>query len=103
MECCDCGLVHILNFRLARTLNGGNSIQLQVFRDNRKTAQTRRARGITMPLPKARKGAKKAARQKVASKVISKLAHEKPSTPKKQRIAIGLRQAGLSRRKSRKK
>jgi hypothetical protein len=52
-----------------------------------------------MPLPKARKGTKKKARQKVASKVISKLAHEKPSMPRKQRIAIGLKQAGLSRKK----
>jgi hypothetical protein len=55
-----------------------------------------------MPLPKARKGAKKRARQRVASRVISKLAHEKPSMPRKQRIAIGLKQAGLSRKPKKK-
>lgn len=46
LECCDCGLVHILNFRLIKTPNGGHSIQFQAFRDNRKTAATRRARRL---------------------------------------------------------
>jgi hypothetical protein len=52
-----------------------------------------------MPLPKARKGAKKKTKRKVASKVIRKLNKEKPSMPKKQKLAIALSQAGLSRKK----
>jgi hypothetical protein len=52
-----------------------------------------------MPLPKARKGAKKKAKRKIASKVIRKLNKEKPSMPKKQKIAIALKQAGLSRKR----
>lgn len=52
-----------------------------------------------MPLPKARKGSKKKTRQKVASKVIRKLNQEKPSMPKRQKIAIALKQAGLSKRR----
>ena len=39
LECCDCGLVHIVNFRLHR-----KRIQFQAFRDARKTAATRRGR-----------------------------------------------------------
>lgn len=31
MKCCDCGLVHILNFRLVKTTRG-NFIQFQAFR-----------------------------------------------------------------------
>lgn len=37
MACCDCGLVHVINFRIA-----GKKVQLQAFRDNRKTAAKRR-------------------------------------------------------------
>lgn len=37
MACCDCGLVHVLNFRIR---NG--KIQFQPRRDNRATAQRRR-------------------------------------------------------------
>jgi len=37
MSCCDCGLVHRVNFRLK-----GGRIQLQAFRDNRATGQKRR-------------------------------------------------------------
>jgi len=37
MACCDCGLVHRVNFRLK-----GGRIQLQAFRDNRATGQKRR-------------------------------------------------------------
>ena len=35
--CCDCGLVHKLNFRIYK-----NHIQFQAKRDNRATAQVRR-------------------------------------------------------------
>ena len=39
MMCCDCGLVHTLNFRIRE-----GRIQLQAFRDNRATANARRRR-----------------------------------------------------------
>lgn len=41
MCCCDCGLVHALNFRLHSTKRG-KFIQMQAFRDNRATAMIRR-------------------------------------------------------------
>lgn len=56
-----------------------------------------------MPLPRARKGSSKKSRQKVVGKVLHKLKAEKSSMPRKQKIAIALKQAGLSRKKSRKK
>lgn len=37
MRCCDCGLVHIMNFRIYK-----GHIQLQAFRDERATSQIRR-------------------------------------------------------------
>jgi hypothetical protein len=37
MACCDCGLVHRINFRLH-----DGKIQLQAYRDNRSTGQKRR-------------------------------------------------------------
>lgn len=37
MMCCDCGLVHVLDFR---TFNG--KIQFRAFRNNRSTAMARR-------------------------------------------------------------
>jgi hypothetical protein len=37
MACCDCGLVHRVNFRLR-----AGKIQLQAYRDNRATAARRR-------------------------------------------------------------
>lgn len=39
MMCCDCGLVHTLNFRLV----GRNHIEFQVSRHTRATAAARRA------------------------------------------------------------
>lgn len=40
MMCCDCGLVHILNFRTVK-LGRGNKVQFQAFRHNRATASAR--------------------------------------------------------------
>lgn len=40
LRCCDCGLVHTLNFRLFR-----RRIQFQAFRHNRATAAVRRIHG----------------------------------------------------------
>ena len=37
LECCDCGLVHIVNLRIYR-----GRVQFQAFRDERKTSATRR-------------------------------------------------------------
>lgn len=37
MACCDCGLVHILNFRIK-----DGRVQFQAFRDNRATGAVRR-------------------------------------------------------------
>jgi hypothetical protein len=53
-----------------------------------------------MPLPKARKGAKKKARQKVVGKVMHELSSKGATArPRKQKIAIALKQAGLARKK----
>jgi hypothetical protein len=41
MMCCDCGLVHEMDFRLVRYGNG-NKIQIRAFRNNRSTALARR-------------------------------------------------------------
>ena len=37
MRCCDCGLVHTMNFRTRK-----GKVQFQAFRNERSTAQTRR-------------------------------------------------------------
>jgi hypothetical protein len=45
LACCDCGLVHKLNFRVVRYANGKRTkVQFQAFRDNRATAAKRRRR-----------------------------------------------------------
>lgn len=41
MACCDCGLVHVVNFKLIKC-GRGNIIRLQAFRDERATGQKRR-------------------------------------------------------------
>ena len=41
MECCDCGLVHVLEFRLYR-----GQVQMRGYRDNRATARRRKKRGL---------------------------------------------------------
>ena len=46
MACCDCGLVHVLDFRLAKKRNGASFIQFQARRDKKRTADRRRRRGI---------------------------------------------------------
>jgi hypothetical protein len=37
MACCDCGLVHVLNFKVS-----GRTVQFRARRDNRATGQVRR-------------------------------------------------------------
>ena len=47
MRCCDCGLVHIMDFRLVKRGNG-KTIQFRAGRDNRATAGGRvTSMGIT--------------------------------------------------------
>lgn len=41
LMCCDCGLVHLLKFRIRK-----GKIEFQGFRDNRATGQARRHRRI---------------------------------------------------------
>lgn len=43
MMCCDCGLVHNLDFRVVTT-GRGSTIQFRAFRNNRATANARRKR-----------------------------------------------------------
>jgi hypothetical protein len=43
MMCCDCGLVHTLNFRLVKYGGGKTKIQFQADRNERATALSRRA------------------------------------------------------------
>ncbi len=45
MMCCDCGLVHIMNFRI---VGKNHTIQLQAFRDDRKTAASRRTKSLKL-------------------------------------------------------
>lgn len=42
IRCCDCGLVHVVNFRVRR-----GKLQFQVFRDSKATAAARRKKGKT--------------------------------------------------------
>jgi len=44
LMCCDCGLVHIINFKVINK----KTIQLQAFRDNRSTGQSRRYKKIAL-------------------------------------------------------
>lgn len=44
MSCCDCGLVHILEFRTL-PFRGGRKIQFRAWRDERATAAMRRRKG----------------------------------------------------------
>lgn len=43
MCCCDCGLVHTMDFRVR-----DGRVQFRVFRNNRSTAMVRRHRNITV-------------------------------------------------------
>ena len=44
MACCDCGLIHRMQFRIVK----GKKVQLRAWRDNRATGQYRRYRNITV-------------------------------------------------------
>lgn len=42
LACCDCGLVHTLDFRIVKYAENQRKIQFRVFRNNRATGQVRR-------------------------------------------------------------
>ena len=50
MACCDCGLVHTINFRIRK-----GRVQLQAFRNNRATSRRRLARGIKFIFKKGKR------------------------------------------------
>lgn len=46
LACCDCGLVHTVNFRIIKYAGGERAkVQLQVFRDERATKALRKKEG----------------------------------------------------------
>lgn len=47
MACCDCGLVHRMNFRVAGE-GRGQKVQFQVFRAERHTKALRKRKGIVV-------------------------------------------------------
>jgi Zn-finger protein len=49
MQCCDCGLVHRLDFKLVQYANGKRrKIRFRVDREDAETARVRKARGIRL-------------------------------------------------------
>lgn len=42
VACCDCGLVHVVDFRVVTRPNGRQDVELRARRDNRATGQVRR-------------------------------------------------------------
>lgn len=48
MRCCDCGLVHVFNFRVVK---GTTTIQITAKRDNRATAASRRSKKYKKKIP----------------------------------------------------
>lgn len=48
MACCDCGLVHRVKFRIVK-----GKIEMQVFRDNRRTGQRRRHKVVGIGIRKS--------------------------------------------------
>lgn len=45
LQCCDCCLIHVINFRLKKH-GKGFLIQLQAFRDDRATARQRKRQKV---------------------------------------------------------
>ncbi len=46
MACCDCGLVHTINFRVVN-----NEVEFQAIRNNKSTAAKRRNKSLTTTTP----------------------------------------------------
>ena len=57
--CCDCGLVHDEEYKLAPTFNGGKKIMFRTIRNRRATAQIRRSMGIRLDMKLTRKSGKR--------------------------------------------
>ena len=47
MQCCDCGLVHILEFRVIRW-GRGHKVEWRCWRDNKATKRIRKYKNITV-------------------------------------------------------
>lgn len=58
LACCDCGLVHIYNFKLVRDGKKRRIIFFQVKRDDRAAGQLRRHHRTTLKCKPVGKGAK---------------------------------------------
>jgi hypothetical protein len=54
MMCCDCGLVHLLRFRVVK-----GEVSFQAWRDNRSTAAYRRKGKFRASIPKRNGGTKR--------------------------------------------
>ena len=50
MACCDCGLVHNMQFRVVKQKNGRLDVKFRVSRNNRSTAMMRRMNRIRVRL-----------------------------------------------------
>ena len=48
MACCDCGLVHKMDFRVVMDEDDNHRVEFRVYRDNRATGQMRRHNNITL-------------------------------------------------------
>jgi hypothetical protein len=46
MQCCDCGLIHRVDFRLVTRPNGTKSVAVRARRDDKATKLARKALGI---------------------------------------------------------
>lgn len=80
LSCCDCKLVHLIQFKLTRQ----GAVLMRAYRDERRTAARRR----TMPLLPGKKNIGKNIRTEVAA-----------SKPVAQAKAIALRVAGVPKAK----
>lgn len=52
MACCDCGLVHKMEFKLIPYGDGKHKIRFRVWRDNKETAKLRKKENIRVTHPK---------------------------------------------------
>jgi Zn-finger protein len=49
MQCCDCGLVHRMDFKMVKYAGGKRrKIRFRVYRASKETARVRKARGIKL-------------------------------------------------------
>lgn len=58
LGCCDCGLVHVFNFRIKKK-GALRTLEVQVLRDDRRTGQIRRYKGVRVVATRPKKKASK--------------------------------------------